>query len=957
MRRLPLLTALLLCLPAGLPGETTPRRQGSEITDADRAWWCFQPVKPVTPPPVKAGWTQRNEIDAFILEKLEQAGLEPSPEAEKEALLRRVCFDLTGLPPTPAQREGFLGDSSPGAYEALVDSLLASPRHGEHWARLWLDLARYADSDGYKQDAFRPAAWRYRDWVIGSLNSDLPYDEFIRLQLAGDELAPEQPDARVATGFLRQGVYEYNNRDVKTQWGNILNEVTDTTSDAVLGLGMQCARCHNHKFDPILQEDYFKLQACFAGMRWRDDVPAATTAERQAWQEKMNAWLAANQPLLDELAAFEAPFRQKAEKDAVEKFPPEIEAVWNKGEANWSPGEVLWMDLVKRQLADGEASFEGKMKPEEKTRWREMKDRITAASATKPAPLPPAATITDVGPEAMPVDIPGRADKKNVAPGFLTVLGGGAAPLKGDGTSTGRRSALARWLTSPDHPLTARVLVNRLWQQHFGHGLAGNPNDLGQLGERPTHPALIDWLAGKFMAGGWHMKPVHRLIVLSATYRQSALTQPSQAAKLADPLDRLLWKMPVRRLASGQIRDASLAASGELDLNAGGPSVAGDAPRRTIYNKVLRNHPDPLLQSFDEPDAFRPVGTRQVTTTATQSLLMINGQWMQKRALAMAREIFPRARDLKGQLIREARLRATGREPSPEEVADGIDFLNAQQALAHASAKPVVPESAFVESRDLPAHGTCFAVTADLAKKRLFPEMKSAPAMPDGFTIESVVWLKSRGPERSLRTIASRWNGDQKQPGWALGVAGEKSAFTPGAALLQLCGTGENGQPFYLAVDSKLQVPLERPYFIAISFQPGQVHFTLKDMADDDAKPVETTISVPISTVPVAAEQPVTLGSRGDDQRSNVWDGLIGEVRLTARSLAPDQLLCVNPLQPEGVIGYWRFDGSAGPLADASPSGRNLEMPPPPDTRDDEITALADYCHVLLNSSEFLYVD
>jgi len=893
----------------------------------------------VAPAAHAAGFAIATPIDAFLWQGARARGESYPAAVDKSALIRRVTFDLTGLPPTPGEIEAFLADQAPDAFERVVDRLLASPGHGEKWARHWLDVARYAESDGYKQDAYRPAAWRYRDWVVSSLNADKPYDRFVQEQLAGDVLFPGDPAALVATGFYRAAVYEYNNRDAITQWAGLLAETTDTVGDAFLGLGMQCARCHNHKFDAIQQEDYHRLQACFSGMIWRDDQPAATPEEVAVWKARDEAWQAAHAAVLAALGAFEAPFRTRLADDALDKFPKELEVIWRKGEAHWLPAERPWMDFVRRQIGEEWRDLGKAMKPEEKTRWRELADAVAAAAASRPAPLPAAITIAEM-PAPAPLRLPGRPDP--VPAGFLTVLG------KEDAHGNGR-AELARWLTRPEHPLTARVLVNRLWLAYFGRGLVATPSDFGRLGEKPTDPELLDWLTSEFVRGGWKLKPLHRLVVTSSAYRLGAGGGS-------------WWRGPLpRRLTADQLRDASLAVSGELKPDAGGPAVSADQPRRTVYTKALRNTPDPLLQSFDAPDGFRSAGTRQNTVTPTQSLLLINGQWMQNRAKALAAELIKAWPGQSVEHVRQAYLRTTGREPTSEAIAEALTFVKSQERTVRGDAIPPAPEAAFAESRDLPRHGMSLVVAPLTVEKRLFPVMKLAAdaAAPEegGFTIEAAVNVRSLWPDGTVRTVAARWDGDEKHHGWSLGITGRASKFAPGTLILQVVGTAADGSTRSEVAASDLAVPAGRPWFVAAAFADGRVAFSVRDLADADASAREATITVPVVRLAPAADVPVILGARADRARSHHFDGLIGEARLTARPLAPDELFSIASNEPKNVVGHWKFEMAGGPLADTSPAGNRLEIPVPPDAPDPESTALADFCHALLNSNAFLYVD
>src|SRR5579872_1816538 len=399
----------------------TARKREKKITDADRAWWSFQPVH--APPVPPADGACRNEIDHFIRARLKDQGLEPAPEADRRMLLRRLTFDLHGLPPTPAEIEAFEKDGSPEAYEKQVDRLLAHPRYGERWGRHWLDLVRYAESDGYKQDAYRPNTWPYRDYVIRAFAEDKPYDRFVQEQLAGDELAPDDPRVTVATGYLRLGIYEYNQRNAWGQWRDILNDITDVTGDAFLGLGMGCARCHDHKFDPILQRDYFALQSFFAGLLWRDDLPLADRAEVAEYRRKRSAWEEKTATIRAEIAEIEKPFLASAEKSILGKFLPELQAVHAKPAAERTPYDVQIADLLERQVIAERSLIDGKIKGATRERWSELQRKLSEFDKDKPRDLPAGLVVTDVGPAAAPTTIPGDPERRVIPPAYLTVLG------------------------------------------------------------------------------------------------------------------------------------------------------------------------------------------------------------------------------------------------------------------------------------------------------------------------------------------------------------------------------------------------------------------------------------------------------------------------------------------------------------------------------------------------------
>ena len=617
---------------------STPKK--SKITNEDRAWWAYQPVKDHAPPTVDdAGWS-RNDVDRFIFAKLQAEQLSPAGEAEKRQLVRRVYFDLIGLPPTADEIEAFVNDNSPTAYEDLVDRLLASSQYGEQWARHWLDLVRYAEGDGYKADGYRDQAWKYRDYVIKSLNDDKPYDRFVIEQLAGDEIAPQDPDLRAATMFLRHGMYEYNQRDVVGQWNQILNEITDTVGDVFLGAGMGCARCHDHKFDPILQKDYYRLQAFFTPLVWREDAPLASIDELRAYRGKLTQYETATADVRRAIDEIERPILLRtAGGEGFSKFTPELQAMIAKPDYDRSPYEHQIAELAMRQMPFDRKKFETKLDDKLKTQLGDLAKRLAQFDGQKPQPPATCSfAVSDVGPTAPPTFIAGKERLGEIKPGFLSVLDerdAEIAPLEAALQSTGRRTTLAKWIASADNPLSTRVIVNRVWQYHFGVGLATNSSDFGRLGDEPSHPELLDWLTKRFVDNGWRLKPLHRLILTSATYRQSALAT-NDAAMLEDPSNRLLWRQNIRRLDAEQIRDAMLAAVGELDRTAGGPSVGHAAPRRTIYTKVMRNTQDPLLAVFDAPDALASSPSRPTTTTAPQALFMINGSWTLQRRGARA---------------------------------------------------------------------------------------------------------------------------------------------------------------------------------------------------------------------------------------------------------------------------------------------------------------------------------
>ena len=724
------IAALTEWVRRGLPWPTVDGKSrvltpgGKGITDADKQYWAFQPIRDPAVPDFKSEISNlkfqiRNPIDQFIAAKLVADGFTPAPEADRRTLIRRLTFDLTGLPPTPTEFAEFENDSRDDAYERLVDRLLDSPAYGERWARHWLDLVRYAESDGYRKDDYRPHAWRYRDYVIRSFQTDKPFDRFVQEQIAGDEIDPNNPDALAATGYLRLSLYEYNQRDARTQWNEILNDITDVTGDVFLGFGMGCARCHDHKFDPILQKDYFRLRAFFAGILPQDAQPLATKAEIEAHQAKLAEWEAKTADIRSKLAELENPQFAKLKASAIFKFPAEIQAILKTDDVSkLAPLDRQLYDLAYRQVQYEHDQVGTKFKDEAKKNWDNLRAELKKFDDLKPAALPIGYAVADVGPIAPPTVIPGDKSETDIVPGLLSVLDNSPAkiaPAPNAPQSTGRRTTLARWLTAPDNPLTPRVMVNRIWQYHFGKGLVATSSDFGRLGESPSHPELLDWLASRFVGRAfqpdpnvqttsngvrlesltykaWSFKSLHRLIVTSATYRQSATNPNAEQQQLKDPTNRFLWRANIRRLDAEQIRDSMLLVAGKLDAKSGGPSVPASKPRRSIFTEQRRNSPDPLLDVFDSADGFSSTPERNVTTTPTQALLMINSKDSLAHAAEFARRVKAEAGSERDAQIVVAYRLAFGREPSTSERSAAIEFLNQQAARNAASASSTLTD-------------------------------------------------------------------------------------------------------------------------------------------------------------------------------------------------------------------------------------------------------------------------
>jgi hypothetical protein len=675
------------------------------LTNEERSYWAYQPVRKPAVPAVRNRMWVKTEVDAFVLSEMEKKGISPAPPADKVTLLRRVTFDLTGLPPTPREVRDFLADRSPRGYEKVVERLLASPHYGEKWARHWLDLARYAESEGFKSDETRPHAWRYRDYVIKSFNEDKPYDRFVQEQVAGDELWPDEPDALVATGFNRHYPDESNARNLMQRRQEVLNDITDTTGAAFLGLTYGCARCHDHKFDAILQKDYYRLQAFFAASRSKDDYVLVSRAQQADYEKRLAVWKEATRDVSEQLARFEAPIVKAIYDENFTKYPAEIQAAVRMEPKERGPME--WLMFYKASwLLDSKADEDGngirqRLKGDARKEWEDLRAKLAAFDPIKPEPLPIGSGIADVGSEAPATHVlaGGAYDKPRaeVEPGFLTVLDPAPpkiVPLPGE-RSTGRRSALARWLTDPRNPLVARVMANRIWHYHFGRGIVATPSDFGVKGEAPTHPELLDWLASTFVERGWSLKQMHRLVVLSSTYRQSSDFRA--AAARVDPDNRLLWRFPRHRLTGEEIRDAILAVSGQLNATMGGPSVFPDLPpgmevrggwkkdekeeqkdRRSVYVFVRRNSRYPLFQVFDMPDTVESCARREVTTTAPQALSLLNDKVILKAAQSFAGRVLHEAPAGWDARVAAAYRLAFSRRPDPEEQRTARAFLAGQ---------------------------------------------------------------------------------------------------------------------------------------------------------------------------------------------------------------------------------------------------------------------------------------
>jgi hypothetical protein len=590
------------------PAERTlDQYERTSATRAGRDWWSLQPIKrPDVPAVPRSRWNE-NPIDAFVLSRLDSAEMSPAPAADRRTLVRRVYFDLVGLPPTATEVETFSRDQSADAYPRLVDRLLESPHYGERWARYWLDLVRFAETSGYERDQEKPGAWKYRDWVIGALNDDKPYDRFIEEQLAGDELPDRDENTVIATGFLRLGTWNDEPNDPEDYKYERLEDLVHATSSAFLGTTVKCARCHDHKFDPIRQTDYYRIGAAF----WPGPI-------EPRGRELLGG------PTRDELGY-----------------------------------EVLgWTDVTR-----------------------------------SPSPL----HLLKKGESARPGEV--------VEPGVLSMIPTmdhafeSASP---ETRTTGRRLQLARWIVDPRHPLTARVYANRLWQHHFGQGLVRTPDNFGFTGDKPSHAALLDWLADELIRGGWTTKRLHRLIVLSQAYQQASVHPHREAYARRDPDNRLVWRAARRRLDAEALRDAILAVSGQLDLRTGGPSfkpivnpealeglsrkgadvqpsAASEQGRRSVYMYSQRSLLPPLMTTFDFCDTTLPCGQRDVSVVAPQALALLNGSFAHEQSKTLTARVLAAAGAEPAAQVQAAWRLVLARAPSAGETEAALAHLERQR--------------------------------------------------------------------------------------------------------------------------------------------------------------------------------------------------------------------------------------------------------------------------------------
>ena len=719
------------------------------FSENDRNWWAFKnPVRQPVPEVSDPRWSG-NPIDSFIRQTLDKKGLEAAPQADRRTLIRRAYLDMVGLLPPYEVVEEFVNDKSPDAWQKQVDSLLASPHYGERWARHWLDVARYADSWGHIHDDDNADAWRYRDYVIGAFNEDKPYDQFVREQMAGDELEEVTYDSLIATSFHRIGprvlFREKQNPHYRYDY---LNDMVATTSRAFMGLTVACARCHDHKFDAISQMDYYRMAAVFFPFIDYDHklAPGEEAAAYEARKAEIDAQI---KPLREQVNAIIEPYQQARFEEQLKAFPEDVQVAVKIPASERTPGQKLLAEQVLSIRDRGRRGL--KFSADDEAKMDALNEQIRELRKQMPEPLPTTAGIRDGdyrftpdGPGDAPV--PGTTAKRIkvdfdgsfvprpgkhyepppfyypplgepgegqiIEPGFLSVLSGDGPdeipPLPDDKLSSGRRLALANWMVSNDNPLTARVMVNRIWHHHFGRGIVDTPSNFGRMGSLPSHPELLDWLATEFVRQGWRIKPLHSLILTSQVYQmEGSFYRDANFEK--DPDNKYLWRFPMQRVEGEIVRDLILSASGQINLEAGGPPFFPALPasvreetkrvgrweltkeepstwRRSIYAYWKRARKHPMFEVFDQPDTMVSCEQRNTTTVPTQALTLLNNEFSLLQSQHFAKRVREKAGDSAESMVKTAYHIALSRDPRPAELADNLAFF--KERRSHHAAKP-----------------------------------------------------------------------------------------------------------------------------------------------------------------------------------------------------------------------------------------------------------------------------
>ena len=925
------------------------------ITAKDHDWWCYQPVTqpqiPSLSEPVEE-WCQ-NEIDYFVKAKLISQKISPSPRASPLTLLRRIHYAITGLPPDDhilVSTKNGTTLQDPEAVTQLVDDLLDQQSYGEHQARFWLDLVRYADSDGYRADHKRPQAKQYRDYIIASFNNDKPYDRFIMEQLAGDEIDPGNRDAVIGTMFLRHWIYEWNQRDVEGQWEKILDDLTETTADVFLAQSIRCARCHDHKFDPLLQKDYYRLRSFFAAFLPNESRPIADLDVLAKHVEQQQLWERATASIRRRLDTIERPLLLKhATGQKPEMFPPKIQAMLAKNPMDRTPYEHQIVAMASRQFELHPEKLKEFLEKDAQEQRQQLLKTLSSYDRLKPEPLPTQAFVaSDVGTVAPAMFIPESSASSPINPGFPTLFSPAAAvitPTPRVLSTTGRRTALARWIANTSNPLTARVLINRIWQQHFGRGLSASTNDLGHLGVAPSHPDLLDWLATWFMKEGWSIKKLHRLILTSATYHQTSNRKPDKHIATIDSDNTLLWRMNPRRLSGEEFMDSVLNASGLISPNS--------SKQRAIYRPVLRNKPDPILAALDLPDRVQPAGKRHQTTTPTQALLFSNGNWLQDQTQNITRTLRSTS-DI--EFINTLHRRLFSRPPSKNEMVESKNFIRAYETLVshqprHLEDTHLDVMPALQEASQTPA--VRFGSEADLSIH--FDTTDNLPT--SHFTVQAHILLRSLFKDAKVRVIASTWTGDPKQPGWSFGITSTKSRYKPRNLILQLVGKTDDGENIhYEVIPSNLHLELNQPYFVAVSVDLADrsengITFFLRKLGKNNSTSQKAHVPHEVTRF-IQTGQPLRLGRRGDAHR---WDGLIADFKLSAATLSEHDIASETHRNP---VLHWQFRNATAIGQDIS--GQNNHAVVDHDTHQQlppHDQARAALLHAFFNTNEVLYID
>ena len=832
------------------------RRETMEVTDEDRQWWSFRPLTRPAVPSEGLATDASSPIDAFIRAQLEQEGLEPSPIADRRTLVRRVTYDLTGLPPTPDEVRAFLADDASDAYERLIDRLLASPRYGERWGRHWLDIVRFTQTNGYERDDEKPYAWRYRDYVIRSFNDDKPFDQFIREQIAGDELDEVTDDGVIATGFFRLGVWDDEPDDIEQAFYDSVDDMLSTTSSAFMGLTIGCARCHAHKFDPIPHEDYYRLAAFIRNVKYY----AKPDSEQ---------------------------------RDRIMRPLP-------------SGGEALGVTEYSTNARPTHVLLRGRAQ----TPGDEVQPRV------------PQVLVASA--EETTLEIPEMRE------GLV---------------SSGRRSALANWIASPKHPLTARVLANRIWQHHFGKGIVATPNDFGKTGIPPTHPELLDWLASELIDGDWHIKPLHKAIMLSDTYRQSSLTV-SDVATMKNPSNTMLWRQNIRRLEAEAVRDAMLAASGSLKHELGGRGFFPKLPaqvigsqsmpgrgwyksedtarnRRSVYIYSKRSLQMPLMEVFDVANTNSSTALRSQTTVAPQALALLNGRFVAQQSAKFAERLVKEATGDVEEQIRQAYWLTVSRDPTDREVEIATAYLQRQtsyfsRAEQKSSIQPTLPSA---------LHKTFHAIT-------------EGDDYLEGLD-ENWTALRGDWPERG---DGIRWVDTRRGPA----LLANDSDFDDGVIRVQL-RPHPNAELAAVAFRATVQEDVFHGYELFLD--PRNSRVLLNRLAED----VTPLASANVQLV-AGVWQTLRIEAKGD--RIRVWLDDSADSPIDTAPLI--DIVDAEPLLEAGKVGLRTWGGSLDfrefvvESKAADPSRIELRGPAPAEPQQRALIAL---CKLIYSLNEFVYID